>query len=132
MDISTINFGEIIWWALIVAFLAMLWRLVSSVQDLANVLKKFEDFKITELPPAAVPAPVVAAVAAPAPVPAANSDAIPGEIVAVIAAAVDTVMHGPHRILSITPVGGGQSHAQTSMAWSAEGRRQIFQSHKVR
>jgi hypothetical protein len=69
--------------------------------------------------------------AAQAPAPAIADRGIPGEIRAVIAAAVDAVMSGPHRILAISPV-GSQDAGQLSLAWSVEGRRQIFQSHRVR
>jgi hypothetical protein len=132
-NLNSVSFGEVIWWVLIIVALAMLWRLVSAVQSLANVLKKFEDFKITELPSSApVAQPQVTAAPAASAIPAAaSSNDIPNEIVAVIAAAVDTVMNGPHRILSITPT-AGDGFSQSSTAWSAEGRRQIFQSHRVR
>lgn len=65
---------------------------------------------------AAAPAPVAAAPAA--------SEGISPEVVAVIAAAVHTTLERPHRILSIRP--------STDRYWAAEGRREIFRSHKVR
>ncbi len=49
---------------------------------------------------------------------------VPPHLVAVITASIHSVLHGrKHRIVSIRP---SQSH------WSAEGRRQIFASHRVR
>ena len=130
------DFEQIIWWAIVVVFLAMFWRLTNSVQSLVNILRKFEDLKITPQPaePAKpvvtihAPPPVAAPVPVPAPAPAPAEGGIPGEIVAVIAAAVDAVMSGPHRILSIAPV----EATSFSAAWSTEGRRQIFHSHQVR
>jgi hypothetical protein len=133
MDMQTFNFGEIIWWALIVVLLAMLWRLVSTVQSLVEVLKKFGErftgFKVAEPPSTAVDA--VPATARPSVPVAADHDGIPGEIIAVIAAAVDAVMHGPHRILAINPVDVREA-SQSVTAWAVEGRRQIFQSHTLR
>jgi Na+-transporting methylmalonyl-CoA/oxaloacetate decarboxylase gamma subunit len=49
------------------------------------------------------------------------------EIRAVIAAAVYVSLKGAHRIIEINPVTSAQTQA-----WSMEGRRQIFQSHRVR
>ncbi len=53
--------------------------------------------------------------------------AISREVRAVIAAAVYVSLKGAHRIIEISPVTTAQTHA-----WSMEGRRQIFQSHRVR
>jgi hypothetical protein len=47
-------------------------------------------------------------------------------IIAAIAAAVAVVVRPPHRIVAIHP------DADTQHAWSAEGRRQIYLSHKIR
>jgi hypothetical protein len=143
MDLSLSN---IVWWVIFALFFVFFWQIAKAAQSISDTfrkfekfLKKFEDFKITELPPsAAAPAPVAPpaapaiAVGAPSPsAPVTASDSVPGEIVAVIAAAVDSVMSGPHRILGITPL-GGPNPFQTSLAWAAEGRRHIFQSHKLR
>ncbi len=55
------------------------------------------------------------------------------ELVAVIAAAVGSVINGSHRIVSIRPVDtGGVSGELYLQAWSMEGRRQHFASHKIR
>ena len=54
----------------------------------------------------------------------ATDDALDPAIVAVITAAVHTVMgERPHRLVSIRPGGPG---------WAQEGRRQIFSSHRIR
>ncbi|MDP0497193.1 MAG: OadG family protein [Verrucomicrobiota bacterium JB024] len=71
-------------------------------------------------------APAAPAKAAPAAAPAAAAPAggISPELVAVIAAAVHTTLERPHRILSI--------RSTSDKHWAAEGRREIFRSHKVR
>jgi hypothetical protein len=51
---------------------------------------------------------------------------IPPETVAAISAAIHTTLRAHHRILSV-----GEVNPQRQ-AWSAEGRRQVFSSHKVR
>jgi len=58
--------------------------------------------------------------AAPAP------SAVEPEVVAAISAAIHTTLRAHHRIISIGEI---NAHHQ---AWSAEGRRQVFSSHKVR
>ena len=55
-----------------------------------------------------------------------TSNAIAQETVAAISAAVHTTLRSRLRILSV-----GQVSADRQ-AWSAEGRRQVFASHKVR
>lgn len=57
------------------------------------------------------------------------SDAIPAEIIAVIAAAISSVLDRPHRVLSVLPV---VPAASAPSAWAHEGRTEIFQSHRVR
>ncbi len=47
-------------------------------------------------------------------------------ILAAIAAAVCAVVRQPHHIVAIQPDAGAQH------AWSAEGRRELYHSHKVR
>ncbi len=51
---------------------------------------------------------------------------IPPETLVVIAAAVHATLGGSFHIVSATPVHDDRH------AWSIEGRRQIFQSHKIR
>jgi len=74
------------------------------------------------------PAPVAAPVA-PAPV-VAGDDAIPANVVAVIAAAVHYAFGGSAHVVSITPDSG--SPGQSPFTWSTEGRRAHYSSHKVR
>lgn len=63
----------------------------------------------------------------PLPSPGIEAAAPNAETVALITAAVHTVLDGHYRILSIS------EHFEDKLgAWSAEGRRQIFSSHKVR
>jgi hypothetical protein len=72
---------------------------------------------------AAHPVPVPPAPSALATPPA---DAIEEGVVAAIAAAVALVVRRPHRIVAVHP------DAEAQHAWSAEGRREIYHSHKVR
>jgi len=58
--------------------------------------------------------------------PTSKNGVIPPETVAAISAAVHTTLRGRLRILSV-----GEINAQRQ-AWSLEGRRQVFHSHKVR
>ena len=54
------------------------------------------------------------------------ADVLDEGVVAAIAAAVAVVVRVPHRIVAVHPDYGAQH------AWSAEGRREIYLSHKVR
>lgn len=57
----------------------------------------------------------------------------PHELVAVITAAVYATIEESHRIVSIHPVVDGKVMGELYLqAWSVEGRRQHFASHKVR
>lgn len=53
---------------------------------------------------------------------------IPPETLAVIAAAVAVSIEHPHRIVQVR----GPRESLWLQAWSVEGRRQIFQSHRIR
>jgi len=53
-------------------------------------------------------------------------EAIDGGVLAAIAAAVAVVLKQPHSIIAIQP------DANTQHAWSAEGRRELYHSHKLR
>lgn len=67
----------------------------------------------------------------PAPAALGVAGAIPPEVVAVITAAAYTSMQAGEHIVAIQPVGREQENIQL-MAWSSEGRRQIFATRKVR
>jgi Na+-transporting methylmalonyl-CoA/oxaloacetate decarboxylase gamma subunit len=57
----------------------------------------------------------------------------PHELLAVIAAAVYSAIGESHRIVSIRPVINGKIIGELYLqAWSMEGRRQHFASHKIR
>lgn len=57
----------------------------------------------------------------------------PRELLAVIAAAVYSAIGESHRIVSIRPVINGRIIGELYLqAWSMEGRRQHFASHKIR
>jgi hypothetical protein len=64
--------------------------------------------------------------ARPAPIEPAGAEVLDEGVVAAIAAAVAVVIRVPHRIVAVHPDFGAQH------AWSAEGRREIYLSHKVR
>ena len=53
-------------------------------------------------------------------------------LVAVITAAIHAAIEAPAKILSIRQVNQGQTPEAARMAWSLEGRRHIFSSHKLR
>ena len=59
---------------------------------------------------------------------AADEAAIPPEVVAVIAAAIHASVDTPHRIVAVQLADQGAGHT----AWSVEGRREIYRSHRVR
>ena len=50
----------------------------------------------------------------------------PPRISTAIAAAVVVALRQPHRIISVQP------DACTQHAWSAEGRRELYHSHRIR
>ena len=66
-----------------------------------------------------------------APLPVKVAGEISPQLLAVIAAAIDTVIKVPHLIHSIHEVNPSK-HQYNPLSWSVEGRRQIFSSHKVR
>ena len=53
------------------------------------------------------------------------------QLMAVITAALDTVIKEPHLIHSIRELGSEES-SRSVLNWSVEGRRQIFSSHHIR
>ncbi len=62
-----------------------------------------------------------------------QEDRLDKDVVMVIAAAVNSVVTEPHRIVSISLADGGKAGSKHSQgAWSAEGRRAHYSSHKVR
>jgi hypothetical protein len=91
--------------------LAYLWLVVNRLSRTVRILGQHA------LPPAPTkPTPPVMSAA----------DAIDEGVVAAIAAAVALVIRVPHRIVAMHPDYGAQH------AWSAEGRREIYLSHKIR
>ncbi len=92
------------------AFLALVLAIVAKVNSM-------KDAKEKPAPVAAKPAPVAAPATAPA------SDSLTPEMVAVISAAVATVLQGmSHRIVDIK---------QTPNTYSSAGRQEIFASHRI-
>lgn len=96
---------------LVVVFIAL-----SSIWALMELIGLF--FRLRKTTPAVVgkPAPLSGLPALQGPTP---------EVLAAIVAAVATAIDRPHRITAIAPVELGRD-------WAAEGRRQIFASHKTR
>jgi Na+-transporting methylmalonyl-CoA/oxaloacetate decarboxylase gamma subunit len=119
------GFGEsigfiLLGFGLVLTVLAILWGSCA-------LLGKF--FK--NRPAARMPAADPADTPAPAKPMQATADAMTpdsaeeGRIVAVVSAAVYATLGTHHKIISIRPTGERQ-------AWSVEGRRSIFQSHRIR
>lgn len=77
------------------------------------------------------PSPVISAV--PEQLLALTQAEDPHVLIAVITASVHSVIKESHRIVSIKPVVNGKVLGELYLqAWSVEGRRQHFASHKVR
>lgn len=100
------------------------------VQALVSRLEKLEA-KVTELGGLIDQLTRKAPVPAPAPVAAKISGEITPQLLAVIAAAIDTVIKVPHLIHSIHETDSSKSPFD-ARDWSVEGRRQIFSSHRIR
>lgn len=102
--------------ALVTIGLFVLARIVFSLRE------EIRELKAAQEPPASVP------VAAPSPKPAPPStpveEGVPADVYAAIVSAIFIALGDQHRIVSITP--------DKSMAWSREGRRNIFGSHSLR
>lgn len=107
-------------------------RLHQTVRRLEERVESLSRRSAPSIPPAApVPAPVPTLASAPAPAPAASprvseAEAIDEGVLTAIAAAVAMMVREPHRIIAI------QTDPGTQLAWSSEGRRDIYHSHKIR
>lgn len=77
---------------------------------------------------------VAAALAAPAAplVPSRTPSGIAPEVIAVITAAAHASLQAGEHIIAIVPLERAGDHNIQLLAWSSEGRRQHFGSHKVR
>lgn len=100
--------------------LAILWGLCASVAKLIHVLGPAPVAAAAPVKAAAAP---VKAAAAPIPATTPRPEAIPPEIVAVIAAAVVTVTGPSRRIISIR---------SQSTSWEKSGRQSVLTSHRIR
>ncbi len=60
------------------------------------------------------------------------NDGISASTLALIAAAVQTTVNGPYRIVGVQHRHSNHEPEHQVSTWSAEGRRAIFSSHKVR
>src|ERR1700677_5018271 len=59
----------------------------------------------------------------------APADLVEAEMVAVVAAAIASILDRPHRLISVVPADISVPHLNV---WAFEGRSQLFLSHKVR
>jgi len=98
------------------------------VQSLVGRLEKLEA-KVAEL--GGLIEQLTRKAPAPAPVAAKAPGELTPQLLAVIAAAIDTVIKVPHLIHSIREVESGRPTFDPR-GWSVEGRRQIFSSHRPR
>ena len=104
---------------LLVAGLLFLAKTVFALRREVEALKKAQRAAAPASPPQKSPP------AAPAPAPAAHVEGgPPPEVRAAIAAAINVVLGNGVRVVSISNT--------SVLLWSQEGRRQVFQSHKVR
>jgi len=100
------------------------------VQALVSRLEKLEA-KVAELGGVIDQLTRKVPVSTPAPQAAKTPGEIPPQLLAVIAAAIDTVIKVPHLIHSIHEIESGKL-VFDAHDWSVEGRRQIFSSHRIR
>ena len=91
--------------------LAYLWLVVNRLSRTVRILEQ----RALPSAPAQPARPVTA-----------GAEALDEGVVAAIAAAVAIVIRVPHRIVAVHP------DYEAQHAWSAEGRREIYLSHKVR
>ena len=98
------------------------------VQSLVARLEKLES-KVAEL--SGLIEQMTRKAQAPAPTSPTTRGEIAPQLLAVIAAAIDTVIKVPHLIHSIHEVESGHPTFDPR-GWSVEGRRQIFSSHRPR
>ena len=111
---------------LMVVFIALV--LIWGLMELSGaIFRRLDASAKTRVPaPAPAAAPATPA-AAPASVSASPEDGPDAATLAVIFAAVHTVLGGAaHRVVSVTPA------AEAPLDWSREGRRDHFSSHRVR
>jgi len=100
--------------------------IVYSLVSIAGLRRRLAEISAT-----ARAAPVAASAPAPSPKAAPVREELPPELVAVIAVAVRVALGGSrHRILSLSAA--DQKQADQRSAWSAEGRRDVFLSHRLR
>jgi Na+-transporting methylmalonyl-CoA/oxaloacetate decarboxylase gamma subunit len=109
---------------LIAVFLG-LFLLLACIWLVIDIRRQLAQTRAAAQPPAPPPPPPPAPVIMIAP-----PEAVPGTLVAVIAAAVHCALGASARVVSITSASDAPGNA--ALAWSAEGRRAIYSSHKVR
>lgn len=111
----------------LLALAGLLVYLWLTVRQLRAAVRTLEERLEPPSPVPARPVPAPATVAAP---PAAQispePEMIDEGVLTAIAAAVAMVLKQPHRIVAVQPDAGAQ------LAWSAEGRRELYHSHRIR
>lgn len=103
---------------ILLGVLVYLWLVVHRLGRTVHQLERRPLPSVSTPPAPAVPNTP----AAPTPV----AEAADAGVIAAIAAAVAVVVRRPYRIVTIQPDTGAQ------LAWSAEGRRAIYLSHRIR
>jgi hypothetical protein len=93
-----------------------------AVQRLHRMVQRLEEHLGSAPPPPAAPAPTPA----PSSRKPAEAEVMDVGVLAAIAAAVAVIVRQPHRIIAIQPDNSAQR------AWSAEGRRELYHSHRIR
>ena len=103
--------------------LVFLW---STINRLCRTVRRLEESiaqaPLSRAPQALPPTPAPAPSLLKTPEP----EAIDEGVLTAIAAAVALMVRQPHRIVAIQPDAGAQ------LAWSAEGRRELYHSHRIR
>ncbi len=108
-----------------IAALLVIARLVSDLRARVTALENSDAPAPSDAPrSASTSAPAV--ISAPPHAQSVSSEAVPPEILAVIAAAIHVTLGHGVRVIGVTPA------RIDDHTWSLEGRRQIFHSHKVR
>jgi hypothetical protein len=95
--------------------LIYLWLTVRQLRAAVRLLEG----RLESPAPAPVQAPAAARVSP-------EPEMIDEGVLTAIAAAVATIFKQPHRIVAVQPDAGAQ------LAWSSEGRRELYHSHRIR
>jgi len=107
----------------VMVVLAAIWGLTSLIGQYFIIQNKAQKAKkAQEAADTAAHHEIAAAAAAAAMTTPATPGGVTPEVLAILSAAVQAVIEEPARIVAVNPAG----------SWGAEGRRQIFDSHRLR